>query len=63
VKHLQFIGIAAIALLVLACSPREEPEGVIPQGYEDALDKAQGVQDKLQGAADAQLEAMEQADK
>ena len=62
-KHLQFIGIVATVLLVLACSPKEDPEGVIPQGYEDALDKAQGVQDKLQGAADAQFEAMEQANK
>ena len=60
-KHLRLLSIAATALLVLACSPQENPEGVIPQGYKDAVDKAQGVEDKLQGAVDAQLEALEQA--
>lgn len=62
-KLLQFIGIGATALAVLACSPQEDPQGVIPEGYKDAVNKAQGVEDKLQSAADAQLQALEQADK
>ena len=63
VKLLQFFGISATVLAVLACSPQEDPEGVIPEGYKDAVNKAQSVEDKLQNAADAQLEAMEQTDR
>ncbi len=59
---LKLTGVAAMALAVLACSPQEEPEGVIPEGYKNAMGKAQGIESTLQDAADAQLKAVEQAE-
>ena len=41
--------IAAFATgLLVACAQEENPEGVIPEGYKNAIEKAKGVEDKLQ---------------
>jgi hypothetical protein len=54
--------IALIPLLLAACEPsKEKPEGVIPQGYKDALKKAENVEGVLLGAEQKQKEAMEAA--
>jgi hypothetical protein len=54
--------IALIPFLLAACEPGEEkPESVIPQGYKDALKKAENVEGVLLGAEQKQQEAMEDA--
>ena len=53
-------GLALTAALLLAgCSKTEEPEGVIPQGYEDAMKKAGDVESKLDAAAQQQLQDLD----
>ncbi len=43
------ITMVLVSLLAASCgSKNEEPEGVIPKGYTDALDKAEGVEDFLE---------------
>lgn len=51
-KYLNMTASAALAaLLLMGCTKKEEPEGVIPQGYQDAVKKAGDLEGKLQGAA------------
>ncbi len=47
------------ALVLAGCAKKEEPEGVIPQGYQDALHKAGNVETDLQDAAQRQLEQVD----
>jgi hypothetical protein len=42
------LAATTVALLLGACAREEKPEGVIPQGYKDAVNKAQGVEGTLQ---------------
>jgi len=42
------------------CTKDEEPEGVIPEGYEQSMEKAGDVEQQLQEAADKRLEALDQ---
>ena len=61
-KYLKTAGIALLLPLMIAgCSSNEEPTGVIPEGYKQAVNKAENVEDKLQDAAEQQLEALEDA--
>jgi len=54
------VPILLLAALALAgCTKQEEPEGVIPQGYQDALHKAGNVESDLQDAAQRQLEQVD----
>jgi len=54
--------ILLIPMLLAACEMRdEEPEGVIPQGYKDAMKKAENVEGVLQDAEQAQKEALDAA--
>ena len=42
------MSIVLISLIAARCgSKNEEPEGILPKGYTDALDKAEGVEDFL----------------
>jgi hypothetical protein len=49
------------SLLLAACAQEEKPEGVIPEGYKSALDKAQGVEGKLEDAMQQQGQAIEES--
>lgn len=49
-------GLVLLGLLLSGCGKQEEPEGVIPQGYEDALEKAGNVENQLDAAAQKQLQ-------
>jgi hypothetical protein len=43
------MSIVLISLIAASCgSKNEEPEGILPKGYTDALDKAEGVEDFLE---------------
>ena len=59
---MQISGIkrATIALLLslglTACGGSDEPEGVIPQGQLDAMEKAENVEDVLQQAEEQRRE-------
>ena len=56
-KYLQQICTATIvSLLMMGCTCKEEPKGVIPQGYEDAMEKASDVENTLQDAAQKELD-------
>jgi len=58
------VPILLLAALALAgCTKQEEPEGVIPQGYQDALHKAGNVEADLQDAAQRQMEELDQSQK
>jgi uncharacterized lipoprotein NlpE involved in copper resistance len=60
-KYLQQASAAALyALLLMGCTNKEEPTGVIPQGYQDAVKKAGSVENKLQDAAQQQLQELDQ---
>ena len=50
------LGVLFAVLTLAGCGKQEEPEGVIPQGYRDALHKAGNVETDLQDAAQRQLE-------
>ncbi|MEE4145757.1 MAG: hypothetical protein V2I26_13210 [Halieaceae bacterium] len=48
---LKLISTALVLTLISsACARQEEPEGVIPAGYTDAVDKAESVEGKLEDA-------------
>ena len=50
-------------LAMAGCAKQEEPQGVIPQGYQDALHKAGNVETDLQDAAQRQMEELDQSQK
>ena len=55
---------AAAAILILgACSPQESEEGVIPEGYKSAVEKAQGVEGKLEDTMQMHREEMDESER
>jgi len=46
--------VALTSLLLSACAQEEKPEGVIPEVYKGALDKAQGIEGNLEDAVQRQ---------
>ena len=46
-------------LLLSGCAQEEKPEGVIPEGYKSALDKAQRVEGKLEDTMQLREQEME----
>jgi hypothetical protein len=54
---------AFVSLLLAACAQEEKPEGVIPEGYKSALDKAQGVESKLEDSMQLQEQQLDQSEK
>jgi hypothetical protein len=54
---LRILTAALAASLIIGCELKDEdPEGVIPQGYKDAVNKAENVEGLLQDAQKKQLE-------
>ena len=54
---------AAAALLISACSQQESEEGVIPEGYKSAVEKAQGVEGTLEDTMQQRGEQMEERER
>lgn len=61
-KHL--IGLLLPGLLagLAGCAKDEDPEGVIPEGYRQSMEKAGNVEQQLQEAADRRLEALDEGE-
>jgi hypothetical protein len=56
------ILIALLPVVLLGCGPKdEEPEGILPKGYTDALDKAEGVEDLLKDTQKKRQKEMDEA--
>lgn len=53
---------ALAALLLAGCSQEEKTEGVIPEAYKSAVDKAAGVENTLNDAMQLQDQAIEQSE-
>lgn len=60
-NYLMITGTLTLALLLSACGNDDKPEGVIPDGYKSAVNKAESVEGELQDAARVQLENLDQA--
>jgi hypothetical protein len=54
---------AATALLISACSQQESEQGVIPEGYKSAVEKAQGVEGTLEDTMQMHGEQMEERER
>ena len=54
---------AATILLFSACSQKESEEGVIPEGYKSAVEKAQGVEGTLEDTMQLHGEQMEESER
>ena len=63
-NNLKLISTAlALTVLLSACARQEEPEGVIPAGYQSALEKAQGVEGQLQDAMQKQAQDIDHSER
>ncbi len=51
-----------LAAMLGACSRDEEPEGVIPAGYQSAVDKAEDVEGKLEDALRARTQEIDDSE-
>lgn len=58
--YLKLAAATLLPLLMAGCASEEEPQGVIPQAYENAVDKADGVEDKLQDAARQRMQGVDE---
>ena len=62
IKPSRAILIALLPAILLGCELKdEEPEGILPKGYTDALDKAEGVEDLLKDTQKKRQEEMDEA--
>ena len=52
-----------VALMLGACSREEQPEGVIPEGYKSAVDKANSVEGTLEDAMQAQAREIDASER
>ena len=50
-------------VLLAACAQEENPEGVIPEGYKNAMEKAKGVEDKLQDSLQMREQEVEDSER
>lgn len=48
--------LVVLPLLLAGCTADTPPEGVIPQGYEDAMERAGSVENTLHEAANLRME-------
>jgi len=54
--------VMAAAVGLGGCSKKEDPEGVLPEGYKQSMEKAGNVEQQLQDAADRRLEALDEGE-
>ncbi|MEP0203894.1 MAG: hypothetical protein ABJ084_12915 [Halioglobus sp.] len=52
-------GLIVAGLLAASGCAKEDPEGVIPEGYKKSMDKAEAVEQQLQDDAAKKLEAID----
>jgi major membrane immunogen (membrane-anchored lipoprotein) len=62
-KFLQIATAVAATLLLGACSQKESEEGVIPEGYKSAVEKAEGVEGKLEDTMQMHREEMDESER
>ena len=53
------LGLAAIGWLLFSAADGDDSEGVIPEGYQQSLKKAEGVEKTVQEAAQRSLQDLE----
>jgi major membrane immunogen (membrane-anchored lipoprotein) len=53
----------AAALILGACSQKESEEGVIPEGYKSAVEKAKGVEGQLEDTMQMHREEMDESER
>lgn len=61
-KHLIPIILLGLLASLAGCTKEEDPEGVIPEGYKQSMEKAGNVEQQLQDAADRRLEALDEGE-
>jgi preprotein translocase subunit SecG len=54
------LALGAIGWVLYQASGGKEGEGAIPQGYQQSMDKAQGVEQTVQDAAQQRLQELDQ---
>jgi len=62
-KLLTAATVVAAILLVGACSQKESEEGVIPEGYKSAVEKAKGVEGTLQDTMQMHREEIDESER
>jgi hypothetical protein len=61
-RHLITTLLLGLLAGLAGCTKDEDPEGVIPEGYKQSMEKAGNVEQQLQGAADRRLEALDKGE-
>tara|TARA_R110001599_G_scaffold353459_1_gene592741 strand:- start:453593 stop:453784 length:192 start_codon:yes stop_codon:yes gene_type:complete len=61
-KFTTVMATTAAVLMLGACAEKESEEGIIPQGYKSAVEKAQGVEGKLQETMQMHGEEMDEGE-
>ncbi|HBO12717.1 MAG TPA: hypothetical protein DD491_08030 [Halieaceae bacterium] len=61
-KHLIPIMLLALVASLVGCTKEEDPEGVLPEGYKQSMEKAGNVEQQLQDAAHRRLEALDEGE-
>ena len=56
------LALAAIGWVLYQASGGKQGDGAIPQGYQQSLEKAEGVEQTVQGAVQQRLQGMEEGD-
>ena len=57
--QVKMTGLIIAGLLAASGCAKEDPEGVIPEGYKKSMEKAGAVEQKLQDDAAKKLEAID----
>ena len=57
------LAAATATLLLSACSQKESEEGIIPEGYKRAVEKAQGVEGKLEDTMQMHREKIDESER
>ena len=57
--RIEMAGLILAGLLAASGCAKEEPEGVIPEGYKKSMEKAGAVEQKLQDDAAKKMEAID----
>jgi len=61
-KHLIPTVLLFLSASVAGCTKDKDPDGVIPEGYKQSMEKAGNVEQQLQDAADGRLEALDKGE-
>ena len=56
------LAAATATVLLSACSQKESEEGVIPEGYKSAVEKAQGIEGQLEDTMQMRRQEMDESE-